>query len=555
MSGGRGPAASLPRLGLDDVLAATARPVPPVPGQSSLDDVPPEPLRIGSLFTGYGGLDMGVQMVLPGRVVWHCQYEPPDKNGRPDPHQYAARILAHHWPLVPNLGDITAVDWQRVRDELGPIDILTGGFPCTDLSLAGEQAGLMAGTRSGLWSYMLRAAEILRPRLMVIENVRGILSTQADSGVDGCPCCVEHAGGKPLLRALGAVLGDLAGIGFDAEWEGVRASDVKAPHERFREFVLAWPSDAESPGLEGRGVPGPVAERRDQAAPDAAHFGHERGGTARDERARPANGDLSAPDASGDGRREGGPESARQLGRSDAAERSGAAAADAASERHRDTRASSVAGIPAPVVGSGVAAAADTDRSGFAGYGELSAGRHAVRQGVGEDAHGRDSAAADADRDAVRQQPVPEPGGSDPAVARRDGERSAADADRVGRDQDERDVRAGQPDVEWGDYEPAIRQWETVLGRNHPWPTDDRGRLAPELSEWMQGVPAGHVCSVPGAPGMSEAALRNARLKALGNGVVPLQSAYAVGLLLGRVQDEPAIRWLLDRAFAVRIAA
>ncbi|MFJ8755642.1 DNA cytosine methyltransferase [Streptomyces cyaneofuscatus] len=524
MSGSRSSAASLPRLGLDDVLAATARPVPPVPGQSSLDDVPPEPLRIGSLFTGYGGLDMGVQMVLPGRVVWHCQYEPPDKDGRPDPHQYAARILAHHWPLIPNLGDITAVDWQRVLDELGPVDILTGGFPCTDLSLAGEQAGLMAGTRSGLWSYMLRAAEILRPRLMVIENVRGILSTQADSGVDGCPCCVEHAGGKPLLRALGAVLGDLAGIGFDAEWEGVRASDVKAPHERFREFVLAWPADAEGPGLERRGVPGPVAERRGQAAPDATHFGHERGGSARKRRARSTDGNLSAADTSGDGRREGGPESARQLGRSDVAERGGTAAAD-------------------------------PDRSGLAGYVEFPAGRHAVRQGVGEDAHGRGTAAADADRDAVRQQPVAEPGGSDPAVARRDGERSAADADRVGRDQDERDVRAGQPDVEWGDYEPAIRQWETVLGRNHPRPTDDRGRLAPELSEWMQGVPAGHVCSVPGAPGMSEAALRNARLKALGNGVVPLQSAHAVCLLLERVQDEPAIRWLLDRAFAARSAA
>ncbi|MFF1498673.1 DNA cytosine methyltransferase [Streptomyces sp. NPDC058316] len=499
MSRTRSSTESLPRLGLDDVLAATARPVPPVPGQSSLDDVPPKPLRIGSLFSGYGGLDLGVQAVLGGEVAWHCQYDPEDK------FQYAARILAHHWPTVPNLGDISAVDWQRVLDELGPVDVLTGGFPCTDLSSAGQRLGLMIGTRSGLWHYMLKAIAILRPRLVVIENVRGILSTQARSGVDPCPCCLEHAGDKPLLRALGAVLGDLAAVGCDAEWQGVRASDVGAPHERFREFILAWPSDladAARTGLEG-GRPEPARRRPERGgsavAADAASLG-EREPTAQPQplagggHARPVTGGrgrVAAANAAGDGRLEGRTESARQLGRSDAAERSRAAAAD--------------------------------PESGRRNIGELPARWDAVRQWV------RNGAV-----------------GCGPAVA---------DADGGRRDQDERHVRTGQPDIAWGDYEPAIRRWETVLARRHPWPTDDRGRLAPEFSEWMQGLAAGHVTAVPAAPGMSEAALRNARLKALGNGVVPLQSAVAVQLLLDRIQHEVPIQWLLSRSQVWRIAA
>lgn len=521
MSRSRGSAASLPRLELDDVLAATARPVAPVPGQSSLDDA--VPLRIGSLFSGYGGLDLGVQAVLGGEVAWHCQYDPEDK------HQYAARILAHHWPTVPNLGDISAVDWQRVRDELGPIDVLTGGFPCTDLSTAGQRAGLMTGTRSGLWSYMLRAAAILRPRLVVIENVRGILSTQASSGVDPCPCCLEQAGDEPLLRALGAVLGDLATIGLDAEWQGVRASDVGAPHERFREFVLAWPSDlanAARAGLEG-GRPESARHRLERGgaavAADAAHLGHERDGAARGGRSGSADGGFpvadtdrdavreqsiaeprgdSAPvpgrsraetatDPEGDGRIEGWAEPARQLRRSDAAERCRSTSADPEGGR-RD-------------------------------IGELPLGRDTVRQWV---RHGAT--------------------GCGPTVA---------DADSGRWDQDDRDVRAGQPDIEWGDYGPAILRWEAIIGRLHPWPTDDRGRLAPEFSEWMQGLAAGHVTAVPAPPGMSAPALRNARLKALGNGVVPLQSAVAVRLLLDRIQHEVPIRWLLERARIVRLAA
>ncbi|MCX4615740.1 DNA cytosine methyltransferase [Streptomyces mirabilis] len=414
-------------------------------------------LRIGSLFSGYGGLDDGVQAVLGGEIAWHCQYDPDDK------YQYAARILAHHWPNVANLGDITRVIWQRVLDEHGPVDVLLGGFPCTDLSSIGKRAGLLVGTRSGLWHYMASAIAVLQPRLVVIENVRGILSTQARSGMEQCPCCVENAGRKPVLRALGAVLGDLARFGFDAEWAGVQAEEVGAPHKRFREFIIAWP-----------------------AAADAAHLGHERGGRARDGRARSADGDQVAADALG--------------------------------VVSRDDR-------------------------------ELSAGRDAVQRGVRHDAPRCGAAAADTDGELVRQQSVAEQRRSGTPVAELPCAEAAADADSIGRGEDERDVRAGQPDVEWGEYEPAIRRWETILGRPHPRTTDDRGRLAPEFSEWMMGLPEGHVCSVPPAPDMTEAALRNARLKALGNGVVPMQAEAAVRLLLDRVAPEvPLVRQLVEHA-------
>ncbi|WP_329151273.1 DNA cytosine methyltransferase [Streptomyces sp. NBC_01456] len=425
-------------------------------------------LRIGSLFSGYGGLDLGVQAVLGGKIAWHCQYDPEDK------FQYAARILAHHWPGVPNLGEISAVNWQCVLDELGPIDVVLGGFPCTDLSSAGQRLGLMIGTRSGLWHYMLRAIAVLRPRLVVIENVRGILSTKARSGVEPCPCCVEYAGSKPLLRALGAVLGDLAAVGFDAEWAGVRASEIGAPHERFREFVLAWPADASGPGLEGQRILGAVAEHA-AAAADTTHVGHERRGETRNGRTGLADGGRSA---------------------------------------------------------------ADTDGERLSTYGEPPAGRFGVRQQAGNDLDGRNSTAPYAEsvgRGEGRTESAGQFGRPDAAER---GSEAAASAYHVGRGQGERQLQPRHPDIEWGGYEPAIRRWEAILGRPHPRPTDDRGRLAAEFSEWMQGLAAGHVCSVPAAPGMSEAALRNARLKALGNGVVPLQAEAALRLLLARVLPE-----------------
>jgi DNA (cytosine-5)-methyltransferase 1 len=170
---------------------------------------------------------MGVHSVLGGSTAWVSEIDPG-----------ACRILAHRLPDVPNLGDITAVNWANVE----PVDILTGGFPCQDVSHAGARAGMGPGTRSGLWSRMADAIDHLRPSLVIAENVRGLLSAEAASDVEPCPWCLGDGAGEPPLRALGAVLADLAELGYDASWYGLRAADVGAPHGRFRVFVLAWPA-------------------------------------------------------------------------------------------------------------------------------------------------------------------------------------------------------------------------------------------------------------------------------------------------------------------------
>jgi DNA (cytosine-5)-methyltransferase 1 len=183
-------------------------------------------LKVGSLFSGYGGLDLAVTNVLDAEVVWHCEWD-----------DAPSKILDKNFPGVPNFKDVSKVDWATVE----PVDVLTGGFPCQDLSLAGKRAGLKDGTRSGLWSEFHKAIEVIKPRLVVIENVRGLLSATAHSNVEFCPWCMGNDSGEPILRALGAVLGDLADIGYDARWTSVRAADAGAPHSRFRVFIIAYP--------------------------------------------------------------------------------------------------------------------------------------------------------------------------------------------------------------------------------------------------------------------------------------------------------------------------
>ena len=337
-------------------------------------------IRIGSLCSGVGGLDLATIAALGGgSVAWHAQYEPPDKNGKPDAHQYAARILAHRFPGTPNHGDITAVDFAAVE----PVDVLTAGFPCTDLSLAGLGAGLLPGTRSGIWAHVARAVAVLRPRLVFIENVRSLTSATADGDMERCPWCVGGLDERPVLRALGAVLGDLADLGFDAEWVCVPASGVEACHERYRCFIAAW----------------------DRAAvPNTNQFGPLRTRTARARRDEPA---------------------------------------------HRGGQAAHPAG-----------AGLEARRTG--------------RPGAGFD---------------------------------------------------------------FGPYAAAVAGWEAVTGIPAPAPKDERGRLSPEFTEWMMGLPAGWVTAVPGIP-------RSAQLKALGNGVVPAQGAEAYRHLIERA--EPLQRIVAD---------
>lgn len=225
-------------------------------------------MKIGSLFTGYGGLDMAVHQILGGETAWVSDI---DKG--------AFKILAHRYPDVPNLGDITAVDWAQVE----PVDVLTGGFPCQDVSHAGKRAGIRPGTRSGLWEHFAYAIDQLKPSLVVIENVRGLLSASAHSDLEPCAWCVgDRSDGH--LRALGAVLGGLADVGYDAEWVGLPASGVGAPHGRFREFIAAHP----------QGHPWRFVNRDGRAPAVAADERHERSRSARDGRPGPTDGDSGA---------------------------------------------------------------------------------------------------------------------------------------------------------------------------------------------------------------------------------------------------------------------
>jgi DNA (cytosine-5)-methyltransferase 1 len=163
-------------------------------------------LRIGSLCTGYGGLDIAVLAVFGGKLAW-CS----------DNDKHVSTILAARYPDTPNLGDLTALDWT----EAPTVDILCAGFPCQDISFSGRGAGIEKGARSGIWKNIITGIRELRPAIIVVENVAAIRS-----------------------RGLNRVLGDLAALGYDASWTSVQASDVGAAHRRERVFILAYRSQA-----------------------------------------------------------------------------------------------------------------------------------------------------------------------------------------------------------------------------------------------------------------------------------------------------------------------
>lgn len=163
----------------------------------------------GSLFSGYGGLDIAVEKYFGATTLWHSEVM-----------DAAKTVLSARFPTIPNLGDITKIDWKSVPR----VDILSGGSPCQDLSLTGLRKGMSDGTRSGLWTSMMDGVEELRPETVIWENVLGALS--ATTGVD-------------RMKALGLVLYDLSCAGYDCTWVTVTAREVGAPHRRTRVFVVA----------------------------------------------------------------------------------------------------------------------------------------------------------------------------------------------------------------------------------------------------------------------------------------------------------------------------
>ena len=160
-------------------------------------------MTIGSLFSGIDGLALGLERAGLGHTAWHAEVDP-----------NASSVLASHWPDVPNLDDVSQVDWAQVE----PVDVLCGGFPCQPSSSSGKRKG-RADDR-WLWPEMARAIRELRPRVVVVENVPGLLSVDDGAG-------------------FADVLADLATLGYDAAWGLLGAWQVGACHRRDRVFIVA----------------------------------------------------------------------------------------------------------------------------------------------------------------------------------------------------------------------------------------------------------------------------------------------------------------------------
>lgn len=164
-------------------------------------------MTFGSLFAGIGGLDLGLERVGM-TCVWQVECDP-----------YACRVLQKHWPDVRRHDDVCTFLGGTGGDiESWKCDLICGGFPCQDISFAGKGAGLV-GQRSGLWYEFARIVGEIRPRYVLVENVTGL-----------------------FVRGMDVVLGSLASLGYDAEWEVIPAASVGAPHLRERVFILAYPN-------------------------------------------------------------------------------------------------------------------------------------------------------------------------------------------------------------------------------------------------------------------------------------------------------------------------
>ena len=157
------------------------------------DDAP----TYGSLFAGIGGIDLGLERA-GWQPRWQVEYDPE-----------AVRVLEHRWPDVTRYGDVRTLPLA----ELERVDLIAGGFPCQPVSVAGRQ--LAQADPRWLWPAFADVIAALRPRLVLVENVPGL-----------------------LRYGLGDVLGDLVALGYDAERDRLAALDVGAPHLRNRIFVL-----------------------------------------------------------------------------------------------------------------------------------------------------------------------------------------------------------------------------------------------------------------------------------------------------------------------------
>jgi DNA (cytosine-5)-methyltransferase 1 len=163
-------------------------------------------LRVLDLFSGIGGFSLGLERTGGFETVAFCEIEP-----------YCRQVLARHWPEVPIYDDVRELTGGALSRDGISVDVICGGFPCQDLSVAGKRAGL-EGARSGLWGQYARLIGELRPKFVIVENVPGLLSL-----------------------GMGTVLGDLSSLGYDAIWDCIPASAIGANHRRDRVWLIAYP--------------------------------------------------------------------------------------------------------------------------------------------------------------------------------------------------------------------------------------------------------------------------------------------------------------------------
>lgn len=427
-------------------------------------------LTVGSLFSGYLGLTMAVEAAFDARLAWVSDIKAYNKKGTQVGD--APLILEHRAPGVPNLGDITAVDWAAVE----PVDIIDGGSPCQDISTAGRRAGMTTGTRSNLW--------------------------------------VAMRDGVPHLRALGRVLGDLASLGFDAEWRSLRAADIGAPHGRYRVFVVA-------------AHPERVARlQRRLPAPGETTSGRALGTTPRGDRALVDL--LPTPTAARYG-----------------SNRSASPGAQVRPSLHNigdllhTPRAADKDATP------GSPAAARHVRAGNGSLAEV-LGVHLLPTPKTTD--NRAHSAADMTRHdpglraiaSLLPTPTTQPGTGNGHARTLTAELlltpRATDGTQGGPNQrgSSGDLMLPSATQDMGRYTAAITRWGTALGRPAPAALiPGTTRLNPRFVEWMMGLPAGWVTDIPGLT-------RNQQLHALGNGVVPQQAHAAILDCLTAPTERPA---------------
>ncbi len=163
-------------------------------------------LTVLDLFSGSGGFSLGLERAGGFRTVAFCEVNP-----------FARRVLAKHWPGVRCYEDVRLLSAERLSADEISVDVIAGGFPCQDISVAGKGAGL-SGDQSGLWFEFLRLIGEIRPKYVIVENVANL-----------------------LRRGFGDVLGGLAEAGYDAEWDCIPATFVGAPHNRDRLWLIAYP--------------------------------------------------------------------------------------------------------------------------------------------------------------------------------------------------------------------------------------------------------------------------------------------------------------------------